>query len=110
MDERLARSPKPRQRVERSAGTRERQVSHVARAANRDAEAGEIVVAPEGPVDEHKIAAGKPREHAMVQPSEARHVADSPSARSIAEHEPTRLELLARPLEVPRRVPAHLEP
>ena len=57
------------ERLERPAGARERHVAHVVRAAGRDAEPGELVVAPERPVDEHEIARGEPGEHAVVEPA-----------------------------------------
>ena len=98
-----------RQRLERPARARQRHVPHVPRAARRDAEAGELVVAPEGPVDEHEIAGGEPGEHAVVEAGEAGDVGDHAAADAIAEDEPARLELHVRAAEVARRVPAHVE-
>ena len=100
---------KPRKRLERPAGARERQVSHVPRAARRDAESGELVVAPEGPVDEHDVARGEPGEHAIVQTGKAGGVGHDAAIRAVAEDEPARLKLHARPVQVARCVAADLE-
>ncbi len=100
---------KPRKRLERPAGAGERQVSHVARTALRDAEAGELVVAPEGSVDEHDVACGEPAEHAVVQSGQAGRVRHDAATRAVAEDEPTGLKLHARPVQVARRVAACLE-
>ena len=85
------------ERLEGAAGARERHVPHVARAAVRDAEPRELVVAPERAVDEHEVARGEPGEHAVVQPGEPGHVGDDAAARAVAEDEPARLELDVRP-------------
>ena len=81
------------ERLEGPAGTRERHVAHVVRAAVRDAEPGELVLAPERPVDEHEVAGGEAGEHAVVQPGEPGDVGDDAAARAVAEDEPARLEL-----------------
>ena len=84
-------------------------MSHVARAALRDAEPGELVVAPEGSVDEHDVACGEPAEHAFVQPGQTGHVGHDAATRAVAEDEPTGLKLHVRPVQVARRVAARLE-
>jgi hypothetical protein len=71
-------------------------VPHVARAARRDPESRELVVAPERPVDQHHIAGREPREHALVQAREAGDVAEHAAARAVAEDEAARLQLDVR--------------
>ena len=92
VDERLARSLQSRKRLERPARARQRDVSHVARASLRDAEPGELVVAPEGPVDEYQIARGEPAEHAIVQTGETGNVGDDAATYGVTEDETARLE------------------
>ena len=84
-------------------------MSHVAGAARRDAEPGELVVAPEGSVDEHDVGCGEPAEHAVVQPGETGGVRHDAAARAVAEDEPAGLKLHVRPVQVARRVAARLE-
>ena len=84
-------------------------MSHVTCAPSRDPEQSEFVVAPERAVDEYEIAGGEPAEHVVVEPGQAGHVGEDAAAGAVAEHEPARLELDARSIEVTRCVTADRE-
>ena len=66
----------------RPVGARERHVAHVVRAAVRDAQPRELVVAPERAVHEHEVARGEPGEHAVVQAGEPGDVGDDAAGRA----------------------------
>ena len=95
------------ERLQRAAGARERDVAHVVRAAVGDAEQGELVLAPERPVDEHEVARGEAGQDAVVERGERGRVGEHAAARAVADHEPAglvvaRLERLddeARPVD-----------
>jgi hypothetical protein len=81
-------------------------VAHVAGRAIREAQAREVVVVPERPVDEDEIAGGEPADHAVVQPGEPGGVGDR--TPGVAEREAARLELCVR-AEIARGVAAGRE-
>ena len=99
----------PGERLERPAGARERHVAHVARAAVRDAQPRELVVAPERAVDEHEVARGEPGEHVVVEPGEPGDVGDDAAARAVAERRsPLASSSMSDP-QIARRVAARRE-
>ena len=83
------------ERLERPARARERHVAHVACAAVGDAEQGELVVAPERPVDEHEVARGEAVQRAVVERGERGHVGEHAAARAVAEDEAAGLVVAA---------------
>jgi hypothetical protein len=66
------------------------------RTAGRDAESGQLVVAPERPVGEHEIARGEPGEHRLVPSGQSGRVAGDAAAVAVAEHEAARIVVANR--------------
>ena len=83
----LVTAPEPGQTIEAAIRPRDCQVIHLVRGALADAEADQLVVGPEGSVEQHEVGVAEPVEHRRVEAATAGDEGTGGPARAVRDHE-----------------------